>query len=175
MGVLPPPQEKGPARATRPAEQRAEVSMASFSRATTIPCPLPGSFLSPGLVEQGQPRALEGRGPHDAGEALGAGRKACGPQEATSSASAPTGRASWGTGALNQPRGGGSFGEMTFLQPMAEAPHPQATQYRLQTRASPGHHYTRRCGPCRAEPALTHPPMPTGRVHSGHQPSTSCM
>lgn len=100
---------------------------------------------------------------------------ACGPQEATSSSSTPTGRAGWGTGALHQPRGGGSFGEMTFLQPGAEAPHPQATQYRLQTQASLGHHYTCRCGHCRAEPALTHLPMPTGWAHSGHQPSTSCM
>lgn len=71
---------------------------------------------------------------------------------------------------MNQ-RGGGSFGEMTFLQPGAEAPHPQATQYRLQTRASLGHHYTGRCGHCRAEPALTHPPCPQAGRIAGTSPA----
>lgn len=117
----------------------------------------------------------------------GAGRhcfppsQACGSQEASSRA-APTHpglgrschlRGAWGKEALSQPRGGGLSGGNDFPAALGCRHHTHMlhnTGHRLSPpQGTIIHAGTGTGGP---DPALTHPPVPTGWAQSGQAPST---
>ena len=136
-------------------------------------CPqLLGPFLSPGLVGQGQ--APEGGGPHSAGKAVeGAGRRclslptACAaPRRPLASPTPPQAepagvRELWATEV-------GLLREVTFLQPWGTGTRQAADS------GLPGAPLGVQVWALEAQQALSHPAVPMGWAHSGHEARASC-